>query len=131
MFNAAVSFLFLLFFGGYSVSTSPELMAARDAQRRSDVNVVLNAVWQYALDNNGALPKNIPLNTPAEICASQAPVKPCVDLKVLEGSYIVSLPRDPEAPEGHTWYTIVKSGENRVTVTAMHPESEEVISITR
>lgn len=107
------------------------LSDARNAQRRADVNTLLNATWQYAIDNSGRLPAGIPLNDPVEVCALKQPVRPCADLGVLAGTYLVSIPSDPQAPEGRTWYSIVKSSENRVTVTAMQPESNVIISVTR
>jgi hypothetical protein len=128
------AFVYLFFFGfvsGSMIGPGAQIADARDAQRRSDVNTILNAVYQHAIDNGGALPESIPLKEPQEICASEAPVEPCVDLSVLEGTYLVSMPSDPSAPAGRTLYTIVKSGENRVTVTAMEPERADVISITR
>ena len=39
-----------------AINPTKQLADARDAQRRSDVNTVLNAVYQYAIDNNGNLP---------------------------------------------------------------------------
>ena len=36
-----------------AINPTKQLADARDAQRRSDVNTVLNAVYQYAIDNNG------------------------------------------------------------------------------
>lgn len=41
-----------------AINPTKQLGDARDAQRRSDVNTILNAVWQYAIDNNGNLPQD-------------------------------------------------------------------------
>ncbi|TSC59383.1 MAG: Uncharacterized protein Greene041662_530 [Candidatus Peregrinibacteria bacterium Greene0416_62] len=45
-----------------AINPTKQLADARNAQRRSDVNTVLNAVYQYAIDNNGTLPGCLPRN---------------------------------------------------------------------
>ena len=42
-----------------AINPSKQLGDTRNAQRRSDVNTILNAVYQYAIDNNGTLPATI------------------------------------------------------------------------
>jgi hypothetical protein len=105
---------------------------ARNAQRRADVNTILNAVYQYSIDNNGNLPSTITTTT-TEVCRSGVNVN-CtglINLNVLTGSYVVALPADPQAATAtSTKYTIVKSG-NRVTVAAPSAEQSATISVTR
>jgi prepilin-type N-terminal cleavage/methylation domain-containing protein len=36
-----------------AINPTKQLGDARNAQRRSDVNTILNAFWQYAIDNSG------------------------------------------------------------------------------
>src|SRR3989344_1939000 len=50
-----------------AINPTKQLGDARDAQRRSDVTTILNAVYQYAIDNDGLLPPGIP-STAREIC---------------------------------------------------------------
>jgi hypothetical protein len=108
------------------------LSDAKDEQRRSDVNTILNATYQYAIDNRGNIPEGIPTGTPKEICATKSPVKPCVNLNALAGSYLVAIPSDPDAEPGHTGYSIIMNPEDgRITVEAMMAENENGISITR
>ena len=38
-----------------AINPSKQLGDARDAQRRSDVNTILNGFWQYAIDNAGVV----------------------------------------------------------------------------
>lgn len=123
--------LVFVIMAGSGAPSNTAASKARDAQRRADVHVILNAVWQYSIDHNGALPPSIPARKAQEICPSKNPVKPCVDLSVLADEYLETMRADPQAPAGHTWYTIVKSDENRVTVQAPHAEVEPVISLTR
>ena len=39
-----------------AINPTKQLGDARNAQRRSDINTTLNAIWQYAIDNNGSMP---------------------------------------------------------------------------
>lgn len=114
--------------------TSGQLGDARNAQRRSDVNTILNAVYQYAIDNNGELPAEI-TSSPTPICRSGVNVD-CtgqVNLNVLTGSYLVAVPTDPQtATEFATHYTIYRDAvTRRVTVSAPDAEQAMVISVTR
>lgn len=72
----------------------PQTLAA---QRRSDVNTILNAVYQYAVDHNGNFPSSIPTGEGGEICRSN--VSDCtdfIDLSVLQ-KYLNVMPIDPQA----------------------------------
>ncbi len=117
-----------------AINPTKQLGDARNAQRRSDVNTVLNAVYQYSIDNTGNLPSTI-LTTPTEICRSGINVD-CtglINLNMLTGSYIVGLPVDPSTVGGlSTKYTIVRDATTRrVTVAAPQAEQSATISVTR
>jgi prepilin-type N-terminal cleavage/methylation domain-containing protein len=102
-----------------AINPTKQLGDARNAQRRSDVNTILNAVYQYSIDNNGNLPMSNTVVT--EICRS-VPAADCtglIDLDVLTGAYIVS-----------TGYNIVVAN-GRVTVAAPGAEQGAVITVTR
>ena len=116
-----------------AINPTKQLGDARNAQRRADVNTILNAVYQYSIDNNGNLPTTI-TTTETNICKSGVNVT-CgadgVSLNMLTGSYVVALPYDPQsATATGTNYTIYKNG-NRVTVTAPGAEQGVAISVTR
>src|SRR6185369_997887 len=57
-----------------AINPNKQLADGRNTQRRADVNTILNAIYQYAIDNHGNLPASIPLDTncgtatTAEIC---------------------------------------------------------------
>lgn len=116
-----------------AINPTKQLGDARNAQRRSDVNTILNGVYQYAIDNNGNLPSGI-TTTSTEICRS-APGT-CtggVDLDVLTGAYLVRIPADPQAPATGTGtrYRVLRDASSRVTVTAPSAEQGATISVTR
>ena len=119
-----------------AINPTKQLGDARDAQRRSDVNTVLNAVYQYAIDNNGNLPAGIPTTTALEICAtasSDCDAAVAVDLDVLTGSYLVKIPVDPQEPSTSTGtnYLIVQDANGHITVSAPGAEQATSISVTR
>ncbi len=116
-----------------AINPTKQLGDARNAQRRSDVNTILNAIYQYSIDNNGNLPSTITTTTKL-ICKSGVNVD-CdsdgISLNMLTGSYIVGMPFDPQsATATGTNYTVIKAG-NRVTVAAPGAEQSASISVTR
>jgi len=130
-----------------AINPNRQLGQARDAQRRSDVNTILNAVYQYAIDNNGNLPHPSITTTEKPICQSNVPVATCTSstgglflvsggvwIGNLTGSYLLNIPKDPSiAITGTgTRYTIKKDVNNRITVKATGKEvSATEISVTR
>jgi len=118
-----------------AINPTKQLGDARDAQRRSDVNSILNAVYQYAIDNNGILPTDIS-TTSTEICdAATTRGADCtdIDLAVLTGAYLVAIPEDPQnLTSTGTNYFISKDVRGRITVVAPGTEqADEDISVTR
>lgn len=117
-----------------AINPTKQLGDARNAQRRSDVNTILNAVYQYSIDNNGNLPSAI-TTTNRVICKSGVNVD-CdadgVNLNVLTGSYLVGLPNDPQVLSTSTGtnYWVVKTN-GRVTVSAPGAEQGASITVTR
>ncbi|MBU2524809.1 prepilin-type N-terminal cleavage/methylation domain-containing protein [Patescibacteria group bacterium] len=117
-----------------AVNPARQVSQANDAQRRSDVNSILNAIHQYAIDNRGALPSSITTSAQtmgssvgqANICSNLVP------------TYIAALPYDPTASGSgytdcasyNTGYTVIKDANNRITVNAASAEVDS-ISVTR
>lgn len=123
-----------------AVNPNKQLGDTKNAQRRVDVNTILNAVYQYSIDNNGTLPTSIPTSatcsTPStnQVCKTGGTCTGLVDLSVLTTSekYVVSIPTDPTGSGTNgTGYFIAKSSNGRVTVCAPSAEQGATISITR
>ncbi|MDA0207939.1 MAG: prepilin-type N-terminal cleavage/methylation domain-containing protein [bacterium] len=118
-----------------------QLGETRNAQRSSDINIIMNAAYQYARDNNGTLPASIPEDSDCagtainEICTTgAASCTGLVDLSVLtlNETYLVSLPLDPQGSGANTaGYHIAKSSNGRLTVCAPDAERSATISATR
>jgi len=103
---------------------------ARDAQRRSDVNTILNAIYQYAIDHNGNWPASLP-STMTPICRGKVRCHG-VSLGVLIDTYLVTIPADPTAATAtYAGYSIVLDPTNqRITVSAPAREGG-IIEVTR
>lgn len=119
-----------------AINPARQFAQSNNTKRSSDVNAILNAVGQYAADNNGALPTGI---TTTAGTIADTDVNICADLVP---TYLAALPVDPLTNNGTpvtdcavaytTNYTIVSSAtDNRVTVTAPAAELSATISVTR
>jgi prepilin-type N-terminal cleavage/methylation domain-containing protein len=128
-----------------AINPTKQLADDRNEQRRSDVNTILKATYQYAIDNNGTLPSCIDTTakgvcTGGSDCAAYAagdsggPAAGC-NLDALTGSYLDNLPTDPSGEPGtsveYTGYDIVRDANKRVTVSAPEAENAATISVTR
>lgn len=105
----------------------------RNADRKVDVNTILNAVYQYTIDNGGTLPASI-TTTSTEICATGGTCSELIDLSVLtnEAKYLTTIPLEPKKKnENGAGYMIKKSDDQRITIDAQFEEQGEIISITR
>lgn len=117
-----------------AINPNKQLGDARNAERRTDVNTILNAVYQYTIDNDGTLPSTI-TTTSTEICATSA--SSCtglIDLSVLTTNekYLVSIPNEPQKTNANgAGYMVKKSANGRITVEAQFEEQSAVISVTR
>ena len=122
-----------------AINPAKQLAESRNAQRRSDVNTILNAVYQYTIDNGGTIPASVSalaVTTPTEICKSNGGAcGATVDLNVLTAleKYIVSMPFDPNGVcnINGVCYEISRTANNRITVDAPDAELGATISVTR
>lgn len=125
-----------------AINPGKNLADTRNAQRQADVTTILNAIYQYALDNNGSVPTTITASA-AEMCKTGTAPATCtssslIDLSVVttSGKYVASLPVDPSCPTGCNangiGYQVVKNAStSRITVSAPGAESGKTISVTR
>jgi type IV pilus assembly protein PilA len=116
-----------------AINPFKQLADARNTQRRADATTILNAVYQYTVDNSGTLPSTI-TTTPTAVCATAGTCTGIIDLTVLTTNekYITSLPKDPSSGTANsTGYNISKSANGRVTVAAPSAENSVTISVTR
>ena len=131
-----------------AINPARQFAQARDSQRDSNVNAILNAIGQYIADNKGENPPGIPAGvTPlaeteidnslhAEFCDALVP------------DYLLAIPVDPSfsvLPTNNedaiddcsvaSWdsgYKISKAATGRITIVAPKTESrDDVIEITR
>jgi prepilin-type N-terminal cleavage/methylation domain-containing protein len=117
-----------------AINPSRQFKSANDTKRRSDVNAILNAVYQYSADNKGVLPAGI--GVAATAVSTAGTLQPFCD--ALVPTYIAALPTDPttgtafvSCAAGYTTgYSILQTG-GRVTVTAVAETPAAVISVTR
>lgn len=117
-----------------AINPNKQLGDARNAERRTDVNTILNAVYQYTIDNDGTIPSAI-TTTSTEICATGASsCSGLIDLSVLttDEKYLVSIPEEPQKTNANgVGYLIKKSANGRITVEAQFEEQGTVITVTR
>ena len=129
-----------------AINPTKQLGDTRNTQRKADINTLLNAVYQYAIDNNGSLPLSIASTTCAttatsEICRTGVSTTTCgssyVPLLELTSSskYLVAIPIDPQSTStgnNGAGYRVAKDGStSRVTVCAPLAEQGQTISATR
>ena len=127
-----------------AINPARQFAQANNTKRRSDVIAILNAISQYAADNKGTLPTNIPLTANKSHIASGGAGNVgdiCSDL-ITTVQYLPALPQDPKSNNGaqitncasyDTGYIVSHDASNRVTVET-DPANEELgehISITR
>lgn len=107
---------------------------ARNTQRWSNVNTILNAVSQRMADNKGlwatdatctaTLPAVV---TPIGSGAGNVNISPCI-----VPTYVSTMVQDPDGgTAANTKYTIVRDANGRITVAASAAELSEVISVSR
>ena len=120
-----------------AINPNRQFAQARNTQRTSDVNAILNATYQYAVDNAGAIPSTItttvtPVCRTGGVCAGPPVLIDLAVLTTLE-RYLVSMPIDPSGTVNvnSTGYTIVKTANGRITVAAPQAELSVTISVTR
>ena len=126
-----------------ALNPGKQLGDTRNAERRSDVSTILNATWQYAIDNDGALPTGVATDTASvigtagagcdTICGATTTAAACLDLSGdLVSEYLVGIPVDPTSgTDAITDYYIRQTQGGRVMVGACDPEQGETMEVAR
>lgn len=124
-----------------ALNPARQFAQARNTQRWSNVNTILNAVGQRMADNRGIFETGcaagaIPTSTTKmAVGAGNYDIAPC-----LVPTYIPTMPFDPSAAGAHytsntdydTAYNIVRNATTgRITVSAPYAELGETISVSR
>ncbi len=116
-----------------AINPGKQLADTRNAQRQVNVNTILNAVYQYSIDNKGTIPVGI-TQTPTEVCKTGGLCTNLIDLAVLTNNetFLTAIPTDPTGVSVNgTGYKISQSVNGRITVSAPSAEQGKTISVTR
>lgn len=102
-----------------AVNPGRQFSQARDTQRRSDLYSITNAVYQFAVDNNGNLPSSI-TETPTNIGTGTGLVDfTATGPDPLVPTYIADIPYDPSTgTPADTQYVIFKDANGRIVASA-------------
>ena len=126
-----------------AINPARQFSQANNTQRSSDVNAILNAVGQYAVENNGDLTGiGIPVGSASAAIIGSDTVAGEVDFcPSIVPTFIAEMPVDPQTGDWtncsnyNSGYTIFRSPTNsRVTVTAPGteiPPATADIQVTR
>ncbi|KKR70306.1 MAG: hypothetical protein UU13_C0008G0002 [Candidatus Nomurabacteria bacterium GW2011_GWB1_40_7] len=117
-----------------AINPARQFEQARNAQRTSNVNAILNAIGQNIADNKGTIPAAI-LVAPAKNISDTVGKADLCD--ALVPKYISALPFDPSATvvdctavAYDTKYTVVKDANGRITVSAIGEDPDGAGNIT-
>ena len=118
-----------------AINPGRQISQANNTQRSSDVQTIINAVHQFAIDNRGTLPAGI-TDTATVIGSGEEQIDICASLVP---TYVAEMPFDPTATDAaytdctdyNTGYTILNDANGRVTVAAPGAELSATISVTR
>lgn len=115
----------------------------RNARRTTDIQNILSAVHTYVNDSKGTFPAAITstekqIGTATTGCAISGAggcnvtgATDCIDLSTALGSYLKSIPVDPNGTDALTGYSIVKDANNMVTVRACNAEGGVTVMTSR
>lgn len=110
-----------------AVNPARQFATARDTARRNDLYQILNAVHQYAVDNNGQYPSQIQTNSWIDIGTNSLNLQ--ADLVPI---YIPAIPYDPQTgDEATTNYLLALESNGRFTATATSSEITPNLTTTR
>ncbi|MCA9355883.1 type II secretion system protein [Candidatus Kaiserbacteria bacterium] len=123
-----------------AINPARQLAKSRDAERSTDIYLILSSLNKYATNHDGAYPEVIATDD-KEICRTDSmDCEGLCDLSVLTDGqeYLVSVPLDPLCGDGNqacslngTGYFLKKSEGGKLTVSAPNSEIKDNLSVTR
>ncbi len=129
-----------------AINPARQFAQARNSQRTSNVNTILNGLGQYLADNKGVMPASISELTAGaayQIASGAGNADIC---SLVVSTYVPSLPSDPTATNSgaaitdcttayDTDYTLTRDTNNRLTISAPNAavasELTQTIAVTR
>ncbi len=123
-----------------AINPARQFRQARDTQRVSNSNAILNAIGQYIADNKGILPSDIDSDVSTKQLISDAAAADADICDALVPKYIPAIPFDPSgtvvdctAVAYDTKYKVNKDANGRITIYASgeEPAGVDNISVTR
>jgi prepilin-type N-terminal cleavage/methylation domain-containing protein len=109
-----------------AVNPARQFAISRDTARRNDIYQVLNALYQYSVDNNGDFPTQI---TAAFTDIGTSGLNLAPDLVP---TYIPAIPYDPLTGDtATTLYVLAQEASGRLTATATAAEVAVPLTLTR
>ena len=117
-----------------AINPTKQLGDTRNAERRSDVLTILNAIYQYSIDNNGLLStitNGGGAITPSDTCDTSGTDALLLSDKLVgtDAKYLVGIPTDPNAADKTSlaeYYVVASPTTGRITVCA--PDTENGIT---
>ena len=114
-----------------AINPARQFAQARDTTRRNDMYQILNAIYQYSVENNGTYPTQIQTNSWLDIGNCTGCLNLAADLVPL---YIPAIPFDPSTGDsltGVTDYVLARETNGRLTASASGAEVTVPLTITR
>ena len=127
-----------------AINPAKKLAEARNIERLSNIQAIINGVYQFSIKNNGLYPTSISYEN-KEICRMNIDEKTCLDangvylkqLTQLEFKYLATIPYDPggeacNLPEdiGTCYFIKFDQNENNLVISAPHAELGANINIS-
>jgi prepilin-type N-terminal cleavage/methylation domain-containing protein len=127
----------------FAVNPGEILAKMRNSERQADLNMLVNALYQYALDNNGIFPADVVEG--ADLCLENEDIEVCktgvnsycgIDLALLteDQKYLVAVPEDPQGYIDDTdgsGYRVMKNEFGRIVACAPKAELGLTIEVVR
>ncbi len=118
-----------------AINPARQFAQANNTKRRSDVLQLLNAIHQYAAENQGQFPTGLTASAAAAPIANTG-TNICTEIMP---TYISALPTDPslntnpvtDCTTYDTGYTVSRDAQGRITVAAPSAELGQTISVVR